>query len=935
MWCHSIKFVGNGPRVPQELERKAIVAKRPNTPKPEGLKSTLHLDADLFSAGSSAETIFLIGFDTEYEKESHSDQDEFRSNRVLSYQYCGTIVAASPTDADIKWSGIIYPKGSTVEQRITIPEFLHTVIQAGLKTYPSLSLPKELYLIAHFTRADLPGFREFKDKALREKLLLQNIRSLFMNLKSPFVVEFQSPRQDTPVEVKVSFRDTMTLAPAGLRSLDDLGRLLGVEKLKLSDDPEQEYFYKTHMGQLLEDDPALFERYAIRDAEICATYAANMIRASIDNLGTFDLPATLSSKGLKILKKFWADNDVDGLAIVGNEVVEERIWSTKSNRHIKTKSVVSVPALSWNEQFLTEAYHGGRGEQFWFGPAPEGIWYDYDLASAYPSAMTLIGTPDWSKCLTITDVDGLLSDRYSASDLVFANVNFEFPDDVRYPVLPVRTTYGLIFPQRGNSTTHISELRLAHRLGCKIDLVEGKYFRTVGGGDPGASAASIRPFADFAKFCVDKRNGYDKSSLQNQMWKEIVNSTYGKTGQGLRERRVYDLRDADTKLLPPSAITNPAFAAFITAFCRGVLGEIMNALPRDVSIFSVTTDGFLTTASPTQMKYATTGELCRFYQKARVFLSEKSDIYEVKHIIRRPLGWRTRAQATLTPSEPEDWTGTGASPTDDSSLVLAKGGIKLNSRLSKAEQNREILQVFARRQPTDLLNYTIGMGIRDMYVQGADFVDKDVTKRLSMEFDWKRKPATPHDAEIPGGLFANDKHLSFSSRPWSDVRDFMLTRELWEQFRISSPRCLKSLEDLRAFATFAEGRTALKGKAGTYLRRDGGTLKRLRQQLALAHKFRSAGTRVHHTIVFDGSAIRSISKITSQSMAQFLTEVVGIPTTKFDIDNARKKTVFVPGLVPNTSEAREKLNLIKEKLFPELQIEEFLSTDDGLRLVSG
>lgn len=911
------------------------MAKRSNNQKLEGLKSSLAFNADLFGTGSSAETIFLIGFDTEYEKEGHSDQDELRSNRVLSYQYCGTVVSDSPTDADIKWSGIIYPEGPTVEQRITIPEFLHTVIQAGLEKYPSLTFPKELYLIAHFTRADLPGFREFKDKELREKLLLQNIRSLFMNLERPFVVEFQSPVQDAPVEVKVSFRDTMTLAPAGLRSLDDLGRLLGVEKLKLSDDSEQEYYYKTHMGQLLQDDPDLFERYAIRDAEICATYAANMIRASIDNLGAFALPTTLSSKGLKILKKFWADNDVDGLAIVGKEVVEERVWSTKSNRHIKKKSVVSVQSLSWNEQFLTEAYHGGRGEQFWFGPAPEGTWYDYDLASAYPSAMTLIGTPDWSKCFTITDVDELLSDRYSASDLVFANVNFEFPDDVRYPVLPVRTTHGLIFPQRGNSTTHISEIRLAHRLGCKIDLVEGKYVRTVGGGDPAAPAASIRPFADFAKSCVDKRNGYPKGTLQNLMWKEIVNSTYGKTGQGLRERRVYDLRDADTKLLPPSEITNPAFAAFITAFCRGVLGEIMNALPKDVSIFSVTTDGFLTTASPTQMKHATTGELCRFYQKARVFLSEKSDIYEVKHIIRRPLGWRTRAQATLTPSEPEDWTGSGALPTEDGSLVLAKGGIKLNSRLSKAEQNREIVQVFARRKPTDVLNYTIGMGIRDMYVQGTDFVDKDVSKKLSMEFDWKRKPASPRDAHIPGGLFTNDKHLSFSSAPWGDVHEFMQTRELWVQFQTSSPRCLKSLDDFQAFAMFAEGRTALTGKAGTYLRRESGALKRLRQQLALAHKFGSAGTRVHQTIVFDGSTIQSNSKITAQLMAQFLTEVAGIPTTKFDISNASKrKTEFVPGLVPNTSEAREKLNLIKERLFPALQIEEFLSTDNGLQLVS-
>lgn len=706
------------------------MAKSTEKPKPESLKSGLVIDRRRIrtkdSRPAASEAIFLIGFDTEYEKVNSADPEDIKSNRVLSYQYCGRLVDEDGEDGDRQWSGIIYPKGDTVDDRLSIPEFLHHVIQAGLELYPDLTFPPEIFLIAHFTRADVPGFKEFKDKALRERLLLQNIRSLFMNIQSKFQVDFLPSDEDKPVEFKVSFRDTMALAPTGSRSLDDLGKILGFEKIKLSDDPAVEYAYKTEMSRLLADDRDLFERYAIRDAEICAVYAANMIRASVDNLGTFALPTTLSSKGLKLLQKFWADNKVDGLAIVGKEEVEEQYWSNTAQRTVKRKVRVNLPFLSWSDQFLTEAYHGGRGEQFWFGPAPEGIWYDYDLASAYPSAMTLIGTPDWTKFETINDIDVLLSDRFSASDLVFANVNFEFPESVRYPVLPVRTANGLIFPRKGNSTTHISEIRLAHRLGCQLELIEAKSIPTTGGGDPGAPAKSIRPFADFARYCVDRRNAFPKGSLQNLMWKEIVNSTYGKTGQGLRERRVYDLRDAETKLLPPSDITNPAFAAFITAFCRGTLGEIMNALPEDVSIFSVTTDGFLTTASPDQMQAATQGELCQFYQKARLYLSGKSDIYEVKHIIRQPVGWRTRGQATLVPSQPEDWLGSGTPYSEDGSYVLAKGGIKLNGRFSKVEQNREIVRLFADRKPDDILTYTNGLGIRTMYEDGSDFVDKEV-----------------------------------------------------------------------------------------------------------------------------------------------------------------------------------------------------------------
>jgi hypothetical protein len=903
---------------------------------PESLKSDLALDPKRIRASAksgSRNAIFLLGFDTEYEKVETEDPEEAKSNRVLSYQYCGTIVDEWDEAADVKWSGILYPKGPAIADRLSIPEFLHAVLEDGIAKHPTVTFPSKIYLIAHFTRADVPGFLEFKDEQLRDRLLLQNIRNLFMNLNSFFDIEFLPPNATEAVKLQAAFRDTMTLAPTGLRSLDALGKLLGVEKIKLSDDPEREHYYKTHMSQLLADDRALFERYAIRDAEICAAYAAQMIRASVENLDSFTLPRTLSSKGLQLLKKYWADNNVDSLDIVGKEAIYEDVWSRARNRIIRQKRIVFVQQLSWNEQFLTEAYHGGRNEQFWFGPAPEAIWYDYDLASAYPSAMTLIGTPDWRNVRTISDTETLLSDQFTSADLLFANVNFEFPETVRYPVLPVRTSHGLIFPRKGNTTTHISEIRLAHRLGCKIDVVEAKYVKSIGGGDPDLAGGSIRPFADFSKFCVDKRNTYAKGTLQNLMWKEIVNSTYGKTAQGLRERRVYDLRDAETKLLPPSDITNPAYAAFITAFCRGVLGEIMNALPPEVSIFSVTTDGFLTTASPDQMQAATNGDLCQFYRRARTYLSGKSDIYEVKHIIRRPIGWRTRGQATLAPSQPEDWTGADARFNEEGSLVLAKADIKLNSRLSKREQNQEILEKIANRKPGGKLTYIIISGPRPMYVTGSDLVDVVLEKKLSMEFDWKRWPTNPIDADVNGTLPVLPRHLSFETVPWDDVRQFNKVRDAWDGLRNTNPICLKSVQDLKIFANYFENVTALEGKAATYLRQRDGALSRLRQQIAIAQKFLTAGTHVHNNILHENCSIRSDAKLTAIQFAAFLTHLIGIETKPDDIANARRKKVFTLGQVPNTAEVRKKLADMKRLLFPDLRIADFLPEHESIGLV--
>ena len=116
-------------------------------------------------------------------------------------------------------------------------------------------------------------------------------------------------------------------------------------------------------------------------------------------------------------------------------------------------------------------------------------------------------------------------------------------------------------------------------------------------------------FGAFIKKCIEKRKSFPKKTLNNLLWKEISNSTYGKTAQGLKQRRVFDMREREMRRLPESRITNPFFAAFITSFVRAVLGEIMNALPRSRMVFSCTTDGFLTDAAEDEVKAAMVGDL--------------------------------------------------------------------------------------------------------------------------------------------------------------------------------------------------------------------------------------------------------------------------------------------------------------------------------------
>jgi hypothetical protein len=879
----------------------------------------------------------IVGFDTEYQRFA-DETERTLNNEVLSYQYCCSVIEEDRTaDNEVTWSDLLKPKGPGVEDRLSLEDFLAAAIQDGLQLFPELRLPRTIYLVAHFTRADVPGFSDFKDEKTRAGLNLDNIRSLFMNVEKDIDLQLIGTVPSETIPLRIKIRDTMALAPAGAKSLSAIGEILGFEKIALGASPQEELSIKRNMKQFMQADWDRFYKYAIRDAEICTQYARRMIRLYQERTGKFRMPITLTSIGVDLIRSFWRDNGVDPLEMVGKEEVSERFWNKKLGRYQSKKSVVYLKNIHWNLDFLTECYHGGRNEQFWFGPGFESVWYDYDLSSAYPSAMALIGKPDWHGCRPIRDTNELL--KYDSADLAFANVDFEFPDDVAYPVLPVRSENGLVFPRRGNSTTHISEILLAQRLGCKIVMREGRFIPSSRHGSlQKGIERPIRPFDGFAKFCIEQRKQFPKKSLDNLFWKELVNSTYGKTAQGLRARRIYDLRDQETKPLGESKITNPAYAAFITAFCRGVLGEIMNSLPKDVAIFSVTTDGFLTTASPAQMARAADGTLCRFFRSARALLvgakPGKEEVYEIKHIIRTPLGWRTRAQATLMPSQPRDWEGTGIVPKEDDRHVLAKGGIKLPDPLSKAAENVQIVDLFFDRQPTDKLIVTLGLGIRDMYEQGADFVDYDLEKTLSMEFDWKRQPLNPVMARGQTSCRRAYEHLCFRTKPWDSLEQFQRTRTLWDQYNQTERHCLKTVGDLDAFAAFHENQLSVDGEAGKYLRKEQGDLKRLRQSLLVAWKLRQAGTHELKSAAFGLSTVEPSSKLKAKEMADILNLHAGIPCSKMDVDNATKTKEFSPNQVPNTAEVREKFAILKQELFPHLDIGAFLARRADFMLIA-
>ncbi|WP_299940582.1 hypothetical protein [uncultured Nitratireductor sp.] len=196
---------------------------------------------------TASDHYLLIGFDTEYQVIDPVDAPAVRAgeaeakNEVLSYQFCVKRISKNDEKGSPhKHSGIIIPEEG---ERIAIEDFIAFAIGAWSKAFPNETIPTNIYLVGHFTRADLPAFAEFQDSV---RNWTSNIRNTFISVDHhmTLTVAFDA---ESETDFLVKLRDTMLLAPSNAKSLNHLGEIVGYQKLHLHDDPDEELRIKENM----------------------------------------------------------------------------------------------------------------------------------------------------------------------------------------------------------------------------------------------------------------------------------------------------------------------------------------------------------------------------------------------------------------------------------------------------------------------------------------------------------------------------------------------------------------------------------------------------------------------------------------------------------------------------------------------------------------
>ncbi|WP_311235879.1 hypothetical protein [Escherichia coli] len=718
----------------------------------------------------SSDLTLHIGFDTEYVFNPETQQ-----NDILSYQSYVVL----PDNTGI--SNIIYPPDSQKKSRLSFKDFLFQTITPLLETGVIAKWPGIINIYAHFIRADIASFANFWSDY---KILLKGIRGTVSSFKNRYGIDFDEQqerrvkteqimfdkRTSPPRCSNVAFIDTLLITPGGM-GLAECGELLGLPKLTI---PAP--YSITNMREYLLGDRAGFEAYALRDAEIAVRYALQVRNFCARELMIDRVPATIGAMAVSRFTKTLKENNMSPEVCLGTHIKTRELWLTEKQAFRTIKNPASVPSRELFETFPINCYHGGRNECFMMGVTPSDHWYDYDLAGAYTTGLLDILTPDYGNIRLSKNPDD-----YCGHVMGFALVTFRFPESVPYPSLPVRTDqYGLFFPLSGESWATAPEIELALSLGAEMTIHSGIIVPWICDTSP-HNSESTSVFLPFVQQVRENRNRHIKGSLEEKFWKEIGNSLYGKLAQGLRAKTAFDTARGLNRSLPPSSVTQPFFAAHVTGFIRAVVGELMNALPSDSSVVSVTTDGFLTNCPLDKINMS--GPLSSRFQSLCDIVDPGSSMLTCKHEVSQLIAMKTRGQLTYRAIQGKP-------------VVHARAGVKPPADIPRSDYNDYMVDLYLNRLPGQTLSRSTLISTREMWRSESDLVSREQDIRLNLEFDFKRQPVQPA---------MNEGHLLMSSRPWDNMEEALQQRSLFDDWR--QTHTLKTLADWDDWCDFLYCRT--------------------------------------------------------------------------------------------------------------------------------
>ncbi len=851
-----------------------------------------------------------VGFDAEWV--TVPDGKGGRVNEVLC-------ITAELACGARKTSLIFYPRGRTRQDRPTVGQFFQRLISKALKEGTLASMPDRIVAFGHFMRGDLSSFGDFwaakrEFRGLGKTVVSRHgghrlegeegLRLVARDEADDVQDGIEGvPHTPEPVylrnsegrafSVRLRFVDTIKLTPGG-KGLAYVGKMIGVPKLDLHRDlgipdtateerPEcqgmelEARYGKERMDLVFRDFRDQAEEYALNDAKITLAYGLWVEKMAREQFGLKHLPSTLAGISAALVRQKAGGGDALA-ALMGRETRTEQRFDARTRKFRTVKRDAVSPGLAIYYQMACNAYHGGRNECFYHGPTPVGMWYDYDLPGAYTTALVALRPVDHRRIRQEADPDA-----FGIDDMGIAWVTFRFPAGTRFPCLPVRAANGgLVFPLEGRQEDRVyacaPEIYLARRMGAEIEIIQG--FKA-----PWCSETRI--FEDFTRLVQTKRREFPKKThaALNELWKEVGNSAYGLTGQGLKDKNGFDPRTMRSQPILQSPLTEPFLAAWATSFIRAVLGEILAGLPDNGTVVTATTDGLLTNVPIERLKL--NGPLCSYFADIRERLFGEREVLdpEPKHGARQLISVAVRTTFTALSAPGQE-------------LVCAKGSVKPDTASDPVAQNRFMRRLYMDQYIGMKVKHEYLISAREQFTKECDLILAKPERALHMRYDFKRRPVRPRMQ----ALGIRQARVAWESVPWRTLDEAEFARVRVEGWGRERERVFKTLEDYRDWEAYFEASVALRNAAAAAGIKPPFQIRKDNARGILLRLFLQAGRRGAWGVNFPPRELGAI--------AEAFTEA-GFKVTKDDITYAgRRLAPLLAHCVPWVPETRELLAVI-------------------------
>jgi hypothetical protein len=270
----------------------------------------------------------IVSFDTEYEQRDGR-------NVILSYQ-CTAIVQIEGIWRVAKH--IHYPEAG---ERLTSSRVLGMALERTGVGYKRAEGMKVL-LVCHWAIAD---FCSLSDRTDFMKNLIPIRRTLVAAREFKWRADFGNKHY---ARITLETRDTWLLAPQGAQSLDALSTYTTRKKIAI--DPQT----KSRMSTLLQDDPELFEQYAMEDTKVTLEYLIRVAETAQRVLHVSQLPLTLGGAAVSAFSEHLGGRKAKKFKRVFGKIDER--FATKTGVRVRTAKGES---RRLTETLAADSYHGG------------------------------------------------------------------------------------------------------------------------------------------------------------------------------------------------------------------------------------------------------------------------------------------------------------------------------------------------------------------------------------------------------------------------------------------------------------------------------------------------------------------------------------------------------------------------------------------------